>query len=247
MNRLTEDAVDARRLKIVAIATAAVLVAPCCGSDESTAPPYDPAIPAAWASSVTNPYFPLVPGTVHEYAGATASGVETIVVEVPGQTKVVNGVTATAVRDRAFLDGVLIEETEDWFAQDADGNVWYLGEATQEIENGQVVSTEGSWEWGVDGALPGIIMWADPGAHIGEEYQQEFYEGEAEDQGKVVAVNEAVSVPYGSFTGCIKTEDTTPLEPGVLEHKYYCSGVGQVLEVAVASGERLELVAVTGP
>jgi hypothetical protein len=217
-----------------------------CGSDP-TGPTYDPDIPAAWAPSVTNPYLPLAAGTLWEYRAETEDGVETVIVEVLEQTRVVNGVTATVVHDRAFLDGELIEDTEDWFAQDANGNVWYLGEATQEIENGQVVSTEGSWEWGVDGALPGIIMWADPAAHVGEEYRQEFYEGEAEDMAKVVALNQSVTVPYGSFSGCVQTEDTTPLEPGVLENKYYCSGLGPVLEVSPESGERLELTELTGP
>jgi hypothetical protein len=184
---------------------------------------------------------------VYHYEGETSEGTETIVVEVLDRSRQVNGVTATVVRDQAFLDGELIEDTEDWFAQDAEGNVWYLGEDTKEYENGQVVSTEGSWEWGVDGALPGIIMWADPAAHLGEEYRQEFYQGEAEDFGKVVAVDQSVDVPHGSLSQCIRTEDTTPLEPNQLENKYYCAGTGLVLEVAVSSGERLELVQVEAP
>ena len=100
----------------------------------------------------------------------------------------ISGVTATVVHDQVFLDGELTEDTFDWYAQDADGNVWYLGEDSREIENGQVVSTEGSWEWGVDGALPGIIMWADPADHMNEEYRQEYLKGVAEDLAKVVAL-----------------------------------------------------------
>lgn len=237
---------NASPLKALATVALAGFSASACGNDP-TAPAYDPDLPTAWASAVTNPYYPLVPGTVYRYEGETADGVETVIFEVFDQTRMVSGVNATVVRDRAFLDGELIEDTEDWFAQDTEGNVWYLGENTKEFENGQVVSTAGSWEWGVDGALPGIIMWADPAAHVGEEYRQEFYEGQAEDISKVVGLSESVDVPYGSLTGCVRTEDTTPLEPAVLENKYYCGGVGTVLEVAVESGERIELVEVTGP
>ena len=109
------------------------------------------------------------------------------------------------------------------------------------LENGHVVSTEGSWEWGKEGALPGIIMWADPGAHIGESYRQEFFRGEAEDWAKVLAVGQAVNVPYGNLTGCVKTEDWNGLESGGRENKYYCPGLGLALETTVQGGERLEL------
>jgi hypothetical protein len=230
---------------VIAAATATLLGG--CSSD-STGPEYNPEIPGDWASSVTNQFYPLVPGTTYQYEGETAEGVETITIEVLEGTRTVNGVVATVVRDQAFLDGELIEDTEDWFAQDLDGNVWYLGEDTKEYENGQVVSTEGSWEWGVDGALPGIVMWADPAAHLNEEYQQEFYEGEAEDRGTVVATDASVTVPDGTFTGCIQTEDTTPLEPDLLERKTYYPGIGLTLEENLnGSGERVELVSVTGP
>lgn len=217
----------------------------CNDSSSPTGADFDPILPAAWASSVTNSFFPLVPGTTYEFESATDEGLETITVEVLADVRVINGVTATVVRDRVFLDGDLIEDTFDWYAQDAAGNVWYLGEDSKEIEDGQVVSTEGSWEWGVDGALPGIIMWADPAAHVGEEYRQEFYRGEAEDWGKVIATQETVQVPFGSFTGCIRTEDWNALEPGPRENKSYCPGVGFVLEVIPGSDERVELIEVT--
>jgi hypothetical protein len=207
---------------------------------------YDPDIdPSALFASVTNAFFPLVPGTTYHYRQQTAEGLETNTVEVLAATRVVNGVPARVVHDLVFLNGNLIEETFDWYAQDAAGNVWYIGEDSREIENGQVVGTEGSWEWGVDGALPGIIMWADPAAHLGEEYRQEFYEGEAEDFGKVVSLNQAVTVPFGSFAGCIETEDWNALESGGRERKFYCPGLGFTLEVKVSGGERLELVNVT--
>ncbi|MGH7586710.1 MAG: hypothetical protein ACREMH_10715, partial [Gemmatimonadales bacterium] len=170
----------------------AALVVPACSEDDPAGPDgpdYDPEIPAAWAAAVDNSWFPLQPGTTWEFSADTDDGLETVVVEVLAETRTINGVVATVVRDREYLDGELKEDTHDWYAQDAAGNIWYLGEDTKEIEDGSVVSTEGSWEWGVDGALPGIIMWADPAAHVGEEYRQEFYEGEAEDWGKVVALN----------------------------------------------------------
>jgi hypothetical protein len=215
----------------------------CAGS--TTEPDYDPDIPTAWAAAVTNPYFPLVPGTTWGYAAETDAGTETIVVEVLHQTRMVNGVEAAVVHDEVFLGGELIEDTFDWYAQDIAGNVWYLGEETEELENGVVVSTEGSWEWNVDGALPGIYMWADPAAHLGETYRQEFYEEEAEDWGKVVGVGETVDVPYGTLTGCIRTEDWNALEgrAQTLEHKYYCPGVGVALEVPVGDPQaRVELL-----
>lgn len=222
------------------------LTALACGSDP-TGPGYDPQIPTGWAASVTNPFFPLVAGTTLRYEGETGEGLETVVVEVLAGTRTVNGVNAAMVRDRVYLDGDLIEDTYDWYAQDLAGNVWYLGEESKEIENGRVVSTEGSWEWGVDGALPGIVMWADPAAHIGEDYRQEFYEDEAEDWARVTAVDRAVSLSMGDFSGCIVTEDWNGLEPGTLESKHYCPGIGFVLEIVLEGGsERVELVAVTG-
>jgi len=225
----------------VAIASA-VLVQGACSSDP-TGPAYEPDLPTAWAASVSNPFFPLVPGTTHRFEGETEDGTEVIVVEVLNQTRVVNGVTAAVVRDRVYIDGDLVEDTYDWYAQDIAGNVWYLGEESSEIENGKVVSMEGSWEWGVDGALPGIIMWADPSAHIGEDYRQEYYEGEAEDWGRVTAVGRSVSVRFGNFDGCTETEEWNALESGTLEAKTYCPSVGFVLEVTLqGSAERVELV-----
>ena len=234
-----------RNLRLTAILAGGSMLAPAC-SDSTGPSEYNPDIPATWATVVTNQYYPLVPGTTYQYQGNTPEGVETITIEVLDQTRTINGVVATVVRDQAFLEGELIEDTQDWFAQDTDGNVWYLGEDTKEYENGQVVSTEGSWEWGVDGALPGIVMWADPAAHLDEEYRQEFYQGEAEDWGKVLAVGEAVTVPHGSFTGCVKTEDWSGLDPAVREHKYYCPDIGLTAEEKIpAAGERVELVGVT--
>jgi hypothetical protein len=229
----------------VSIFAAAIVACQGCG-DSSSGPAYDPDIPTEWAAAVTNEWFPLTPGTTYEFEGDTDAGLETTVVEVLAETKMIQGVTATVVHDQVSLDGELIEDTFDWYAQDAAGNVWYLGEDTKEYEGGVVVSTEGSWEWGVDGALPGVVMWADPSAYVDEAYRQEFLKGVAEDWGMVVALDQAVDVPHGNFTGCVETEDWSGLESGPHEHKFYCSGLGVTLEIG-GGGERTELVDVTAP
>ena len=228
---------------------ALILVALGACSDNSTGPATNPPFdPANFGGAVTNPFFGLAPGTINYYEGQSEGVAQTDSVEVLSETKTILGVTATVVHDRVYTEGSLTEDTFDWYAQDNDGNVWYLGEDTRELEDGQVVSTEGSWEAGVDGAEAGIIMWADPSAHIGEEYRQEFAEGVAEDLGKVVAVNQSVDVPFGSFTGCVKTEDRSALEPGILENKFYCPGVGVTSEAGLqGSTDRNELVELIGP
>ena len=191
---------------------------------------------------VNNTYYTLTPGTTFTYEGETEDGHEKNIVIVTNQTREILGVNATVVWDRVWLEDELIEETFDWFAQDKEGNVWYLGEDSKEYENGEVTTTEGSWEAGVDGAKPGINMEADP--QIGDRYKQEYYVGHAEDQAEVVSLNETVTVPFGTFTNCLQTSDSTPLEPTTGdEDKYYCTDVGGVvLEVAIESGERSELI-----
>jgi hypothetical protein len=144
-------------------------------------------------------------------------------------------VPATVVRDQVFLNGELEEDTFDWFAQDRHGNVWYFGEKTAEYANGKVASTAGSWEGGVDGALPGIIMLADP--QVGDVYRQEFYKGQAEDVGEVTGVGGSITVPLGTFTDILVTEEWTPLEPNVRERKTYVPGIG-VVETRVIKGGR---------
>jgi hypothetical protein len=230
-----------------AAALALLAIASACGEGPSQ-PEYDPQLdPADFVAAVTNPLFPLAPGTTYHFEGETAEGVETIVTEVLADTRTILGITATIVHDRVFLDGDLIEDTFDWYAQQDNGDVWYLGEDSREIEDGEVVSTEGSWEAGLDGAKPGIIMWGDPAAHLNEEYRQEYYQGVAEDVATVIALDEEVEVPYGRFTGCLRTEDRNPLEPGAVEHKFYCPGIGLTLEGPADGSERFELIGITGP
>ncbi len=222
-----------------------------CNGNSSTSPTtvfdetYTPVInPADFVAAITNPYLPLTPGTTFIYEGEDDGENERVEVYVTYETKEILGVICTVVRDRVWIDGELEEDTDDWFAQDTDGNVWYFGEDSKEIANGVVVSTEGSWEAGVDGAQPGIIMKGDP--QIGDSYRQEYYFGEAEDMARVVSLSESVSVPAGSYSSCLMTREWSLLESGVAENKYYAPGVGVVLEVKVEGGEgRIELVSIT--
>ena len=203
---------------------------------------YNPEInPINFSTTVNNKYLSFVPGTKMIYEGQTEDGKEHIEVYTTHETKTVMGVTTVVVWDRVWLDGELIEDTKDWYAQDTEGNVWYFGEESKEILNGQIINTNGSWQTGVDGAKAGIIMYADP--KVGMSYRQEYYPGKAEDMGDVLALGQAVRVPYGPFTDCLKTKDWTPLEPDAAEHKYYCPPIGGVvLEIGLEDGERIELI-----
>src|SRR5918994_6457182 len=182
---------------------------------------YTPHInPSEFTTKVDNEYLPLKPGTTFLYEG----GAERDQMSVTHQTKKVMGVECVVVDDRAWEGGKLIEKTYDWFAQDNEGTVWYFGEDTKEYENGKVVSTKGSWEAGVDGAKPGILMQADP--KVGASYRQEYYPGEAMDMARVLSLNASVTVPYGTFDHALETKEWTPLQPGFFERKYYVRGVG---------------------
>ena len=185
---------------------------------------------ADFTTRVDNRYFPLDPGTTFIYRGNTEDGTEGDTVRVTRDTRTVMGVECVVVDDRVTEDGQLAEQTYDWYAQDAKGNVWYFGEESKEYANGKVKTTEGSWEAGKDGAEPGIIMPADP--KVGKSYRQEYYEGEAEDMARPLELDGAVEVPYGSYNNVLVTEEWTPLENKVAEHKFYAPGVGNVKEVA---------------
>jgi hypothetical protein len=178
------------------------------------------------------------------YEGGKGEGNERTVVEVTRDTKTILGITAVVAHDTVTKDGNVKEDTFDWYAQDRQGNVWYLGEDTKEYENGAVVSTKGSWEAGVSGAQPGISMKARPKA--GATYRQEYFKGQAEDFAQVLNTRESVTVRAGTYRDVLKTKDFTPLEPKLLEHKYYAPGVGVVQEVTVKGGSgRVELVEYT--
>ena len=198
--------------------------------------------PGNFVSQVTNPYFPLKPGTTFIYRGESDGALTRDVMIVTNQTKVILGVTTTVVHHLSYEDGVLIEETFDWFAQDKAGNVWYFGENTKELdENGKVISTEGSWQAGVNGAKPGIIMLANP--KKGKKYQQEVAPGVAEDKAQVTGYKASLCVPYGCFKNVLVTKEWSPLEKGVVELKYYAKGVGFIFGTMVKGGEeQIELV-----
>jgi len=210
---------------------------------------YRPGLPPAedFVAVIDNPYMPFMPGTRTVFEGVSDGERERNVVSVTDRTKVILGVTTTVVHDQVFsANGDLAEDTFDWYAQDRFGNVWYFGEDTAEYANGEVSSTKGSWEAGVGGAQPGVVMLAQP--TVGESYHQEFLRGEAEDVGTVVAIDDRVSVPYGSFDHVLVTEDTTPLEPQILEHKFYAPGIGVVLERVLRGGQEVSrLVSYTPP
>jgi hypothetical protein len=198
--------------------------------------------PSDFTTKIDNEYFPLTPGTTLIYDGDSAEGHEHDEFTVTRNTVTIMGVKCVEILDTLYVDGELKERTLDWFAQDDDGNVWYFGEDTKEYENGQVVSTEGSWKAGVDGALPGIIMEADP--KRGDQYNQELAPGVAEDKAQVISDEVRKSVAYGAFGEVLKTKEFTPLEPGKFEFKYYAEGIGQILTESTQTGKLLELTAI---
>jgi hypothetical protein len=203
--------------------------------------PYDPRIdPSNFVATIDNPWFPLRPGTTFVYEGQTSNGLEHDEFAVTRNTRVIAGVTCVEVSDRVWTDGVLTEDTLDWFAQDRDGNVWYFGENTHELEDGLISTIDGSFRAGVDGDKPGIVM----KAHqvVGDFYRQEFSLANAEDFAEVAALNDSVTVPAGSYAHCLRTRETSPLEPDVLEDKLYAPGVGNILTVDVNTGERSALI-----
>ena len=227
---------------VLVVVVAGSVLTPTAAGTATPAPPN----PAQFSTTIDNPYLPLVPGTRLVYRERGADGRGRDVVQVTHRTRTVQGVETVVVRDRAYSGGELVEDTRDWYAQDRQGNVWYFGENTKEIEDGKVVSTEGSWEAGVDGARAGIVMKAKP--KVGDTYRQEDAPGVAEDMATVLSLDASRTVPYGSFDNLLKTKDYSPLEPAVEERKFYAVGIGSVLEKTVKGPrERLVLVKVVRP
>jgi hypothetical protein len=211
----------------------------------AAAPATPPAPPAKFVARVTNTWFPLTPGTTYRYTGVSGGKAAREIFTVARKTRVIQGVRCTVVHDAVYEGGRLVERTTDWYAQAANGTVWYFGESTAEFdERGQVVSTEGSWEAGVDGAKAGIYM--PPRPQVGQTFQQEYYKGHAEDYFKVLSLSADVSTPYASSKRALLTKEWTPLEPGAVAQKFYLRGIGIVKEQAVkGTSERLQLVSVT--
>jgi hypothetical protein len=206
-----------------------------CGDTNSFPPDFESG--DFHGATIDNRWYSLIPGTQFVYRGVKEGKSARDLVLVTRGSKRVLGVPTTVVHDRLFLDGELAEETDDWYAQDEDGNVWYFGEATREFESGKVTSTEGSWQAGVGGASPGLIMEASP--RVGHAYAQEHFAGQAEDHAQVLNL----SAKIGGYAGAQLTKEWTPLEPGVIDHKYYVPGVGLVRE-ATAKGPQETLVLV---
>lgn len=208
--------------------------------DESYQPDMNPA-KFTNSTTLTNPYFPMEAGKKYIFEAQTEDGKERIEVQRLAATKVVMGITCVIVNDKVWLNNVLIEDTDDWYAQDNDGNVWYLGEEVDNFNaDGSFKDHHGSWEAGVDGAQPGIVMLADP--QVGMTYRQEYYFNEAEDQGEVIALGQTVVTPYGTFTNCVKTHDWTELEPDLNENKFYAPGIGLVKAINVTDNEEENLI-----
>jgi hypothetical protein len=212
----------------------------------STDLPYQPQIdPSQFSATVDNPWFPLKPGTTFVYEGVKDGKPSRDVYTVTSWVKTIIGVPCVVVHDTLYLAGKVGEETFDYYAQDAQGNVWYFGEDTEELDaNGKVTSTEGTWHSGVDGAAPGVYITADP--IVGRAFRQEYYKGQAEDQFRATDTSASITVPFGSFDDALMTEEWTTLEPDVLDHKFYVKGIGEVAELsAKGPKETGRLVSVT--
>jgi hypothetical protein len=239
---------------LVGVALSVALAATACSSDSpEPAPPADDGPralpqgsddvdldPADFTTDITNPYLPLEVGDSWAYEGTDEeSGLERIEVTVLDETfETALGIATRVVRDTVTVDGEVVEDTRDWYAQDQDGNVWYFGEETGEYEDGEVVTTGGSWEAGVGGAAPGIAMPADP--RPGQSYRQEYLAGEAEDQAVVLSADEQADVTLGHYDDVVMTRDTNALEPEVSEFKFYARGMGQILVLQTSGGAARE-------
>ena len=194
--------------------------------------------------NIDNKYFPLKPGTTFIYKGAQEGNPTRDTIAVTKEVKVIAGVTTRVTHDTLYVKGVLTEFTDDWYAQDDAGNVWYMGEFTTDLTNKENPH-EGSWEAGVNGAKAGIIMETQP--KVGDTYQQEFAKGVAEDKATVLSLNEKVCVPYGCFSNVLKTKDFSPLEPSIVENKFYAQNTGDIREVSVqGESDESNLVQIKG-
>jgi hypothetical protein len=202
---------------------------------------YTPTItPSEFTNVIDNQYWPLKPGTTYVFEGEEGGEKQKDVMSVTFDTKEIMGVKCVVVFDEVSSGDELVEKTYDWYAQDSAGNVWYFGEDSSAYDNGKV-SKEGSWEAGVDGALPGIMMPANP--KVGDVYRQEYWAGHAEDMAEVIKVSGSETVKYGSFDNVVVTREWSPLEPDVEEQKTYAPGIGNILEVSTkGENARNELV-----
>jgi len=211
------------------------------------APGAAPASARRFSANVTNPWFPLRPGTVYVYRGVRDGLPARDMLTVTRRTRTIAGARCRVLDDRLYLHGRLAERTTDWYTQDAGGTVWYYGEATATLDpRGRVTSREGSWLAGVSGARPGVFMPAHP--RVGRSFRQEYFRGHAEDRFRVMRLDAHIRVPFVSSAHALLTRETTRLEPGAVDEKHYVRGIGVVKEEAVRGGnERLVLVSMTRP
>ncbi len=245
-----------RRLTPSTVATAALALLVTGGTaGASTSPPpsqlapihgtYAPKIdPANFVAKIDNRYLPFKPGTTFHYEGVRGTTPQTDDEVVTHQTKRILGVRATVVRDTVSEHGRAVERTDDWYAQDKQGNVWYMGEDSFELQHGRFVKASDSWKSGVNGAKPGIIMPAHP--RRGDAYRQEYYPpGKALDEARVLRLTGTLTVPFGAFAKLLVTSERSPLEPQT-EQKFYAPGVGEIAErVVKGHHEEFQLVRVT--
>jgi hypothetical protein len=254
MNRKTRWAAGSTAVGAVLV-VAGVGVGVGLGTTAQALPTIAQAVPTATNPSpsnfthpVANPYFPLTPGLVLRYRGTDGDENLHERVVVTRQTKMIQGVRTRVVHDvLRRVDNSVAEATDDWYAADNAGNVWYFGESTATFRpNGTVESREGSWKAGVNGAVAGTIMPANPKPT--DAYRQEFWRGHAEDQAWIVQNNTIVRVTAGRFRHVVRSYEWSRLEKTVVSLKFYAPGLGIVLERDVAGGaERFQLVGFTKP
>lgn len=209
---------------------------------------YNPVLlPADFTQSVnlTNPYFPFEAGKTYIYEGQTGDGLERVEVQRLPATKTILGINCLVVNDKVFLNGKLVEDTDDWYAQDNSGAVWYLGEAVDNYNaDGTLKDHAGSWEAGVNGAMPGIAMPANPTP--GMRYRQEYYFNETEDEAEVLETGIQAAIPLGTYNNCLKTREWTDLEPDLNEQKIYAPGIGLIKEINLTDNEQSVLIEIKG-
>jgi hypothetical protein len=242
-------------IPLASLSVLALIVAGC-GSGDGTTRPLTTQLPqgsepvnldpAQFTTEIDNPWWPMEVGSKWVYRETDAEGAKqkVVVTVTPNTKRIANGVEARVVHDVVTEGGKPVEITDDWYAQDSKGNVWYLGEDTTEYENGKPTTTAGSFEAGINGAEAGVIMPGKPA--VGMTYRQEYYAGEAEDEASIMSLEEQAEVPFGHFENVLMTRDLNPLKPKILEYKFFARGVGPVLAISISGGsDREELVSFT--
>jgi hypothetical protein len=235
-------------IRSVAVAVAVLTLAACGGESKSSSSSSLPQgtkpvklDPANFTTEIDNPYWPMRPGSHWVYREAENGEAQRVDVTVTNRTKTLDGIEARVVHDLVSRNGETLEDTYDWYAQDSDGNLWYLGENTAEYENGKLKTKEGSWAYGVDGAQAGVVVPANP--KQGMTYREEYYAGHAEDAAEVLNVGSQVQVPFGRFREAMLTRNFSTIEPTVEEMKLYAKDIGPVMELLVSGGSgRTELL-----